>query len=212
MTIKVLIADDHPVVRSGVRNELAYCNDIQVVGEAVNGEEALEMVKQLHPDVLLLDLNMPGMKAVHVMRTIREMPSSTNVLVLTAYGDPENVLGALKAGAGGFLLKDSDPTEIVTGVRAVAAGRTWIDPEVAGFLLEDPLGGPDLPGAEDLSEREAEVLRLVGQGFRNPEIAERLAISEGTVKNHITNIYEKLDLHHRAEAVVWAWQNGLVEK
>jgi len=211
MPITVLIADDHPIVRSGIRNELLHHADIEVVGEAVSGDEVLPQVGELRPDVLVLDINMPGPKAVHILHDLGEVDQPPQVLVLTAYGDPENVLGMLKAGARGYLLKDSSPAEIADAIRSVAEGLTWLSPAVAGVLLESQEGIWAQVEEGLLSLRELEVLQFVAQGFNNPQIAERLSISEGTVKNHITNIYDKLGLHTRAEAVAWAWQNGIVD-
>jgi len=210
MTITVLIADDHPIVRSGIRNELLHHSDIEVMGEAVSGDEVLPLVGELRPDVLVLDINMPGMKAVQVLRNLAEVEKPPQVLVLTAYGDPENVLGMLKAGARGYLLKDSSPVEIADGVRVVAEGMTWLSPAVASVLVESREGEKEPFDEELLSLRELEVLQSVAQGYSNAKISERLSISEGTVKNHITNIYDKLGLHTRAEAVAWAWQNGVI--
>jgi len=209
MAIHVLIADDHPIVRSGIRNELSHHPDFEIVGEAISGDEILPQLGESHADVLILDINMPGMKAKHILGELEKVERPPQVLVLTAYGDPENVLGMLKAGARGYLLKDSSPGNIADGIRAVAKGMTWLSPEVASVLLETQID-EKANFEETLSARETEVLQFLAQGYSNAQIAERLSISEGTVKNHITNIYDKLGLHTRAEAVAWAWQNGLV--
>jgi DNA-binding NarL/FixJ family response regulator len=209
MAIHVLIADDHPIVRSGIRNELSHHPDFEIVGEAISGDEILPQLGESHADVLILDINMPGMKAKHILGELEKVERPPQVLVLTAYGDPENVLGMLKAGARGYLLKDSSPGNIADGIRAVAKGMTWLSPEVASVLLETQID-EKANFEETLSARETEVLQFLAQGYSNAQIAERLSISEGTVKNHITNIYDKLCLHTRAEAVAWAWQNGLV--
>lgn len=210
MTIRVLVADDHPVVRAGICNELARHSDIEVVGEAMNGDEALRLTEGLHPDVLLLDIAMPGMKAIQVIRALRAQLASPHILILTAYGDLENVLGMLGAGATGYLLKDEDLAAIAEAVRAVAQGETWLSAAVAQSLVQHAIEKRDSP--LPLSEREVEVLRLMAKGCSNAQVAETLAISEGTVKNHVTNIYDKLQVHTRAEAVAWAWGHGLVDK
>ncbi len=210
MAIRILLADDHPVVRSGIRNELARHPDIEIVGEAVNGDETLRLVEALQPDVLILDIYMPGPKMVKIVRTLRAAPVSPRILILTAHGDAENVVQALKAGVDGYLLKEEDATLIAEGVRAVVDGKTWLSTTVARSLVGRMIGESEPSQQEPLSERELEVTRLIGLGYTNPQIAEALSISEGTVKNHVTSIYSKLRLHTRAETVVWAWQHGLV--
>ena len=209
MTITVLVADDHPIVRSGIVNELRYHPDIEVIGEADSGDKVLPLVKELDPHVLVLDIQMPGMKGVRVVEELAGQDQAPQVLILTAYGDPENVLGMLKAGAKGYLLKDSSPDEIAEGIRAVAEGKTWLCPAVSQVLLESVNSGNSPIEAEALTGREVEVLQYVAQGYNNAQIAERLKISEGTVKNHMTSLYDKLRLHTRAEVVAWAWQHRL---
>ncbi len=209
MTIKVMLADDHPIVRAGIKNELAQAPDIDVVGEAADGDEALRLARDLQPDVLVLDINMPGQKAVRVIRELQAQTTRPHILILTAYSDVENVVGMLKAGATGYLLKDEPPSVIADGVRAVAQGQTWLSAAVAASLVGQAAGEQPLAENESLSEREMQVLRLVAQGCSNAQIAAALAISEGTVKNHVTRLYDHLGVHSRAEAVVWAWQHGV---
>lgn len=211
MTIKVVLADDHPIVRSGIKNELGRSGDIEVVGEAADGDEALRLAQALQPDVLLLDINMPGQKAARVIRELQAQTAHPRVLILTAFSDVENVVGMLKAGATGYLLKDEDPLVIAEGVRAVAQGLTWLSAAVAASLVGQATGEQPLAENDCLSERELEVLRLMAQGCSNGTIAATLAISEGTVKNHVTNLYDHLGVHSRAEAVVWAWQHGVMQ-
>ncbi|MCC6188895.1 MAG: response regulator transcription factor [Anaerolineales bacterium] len=211
MTIRVVLADDHPVVRSGIKNEFGQSVDIEVVGEAADGDEALRLAQALQPDVLLLDINMPGQKAVRVIRELQAQTPQPRILILTAYSDVENVVGMLKAGATGYLLKDEDPSVIAEGVRAVAQGKTWLSAAVAASLVAQAAGEQPLAENDALSERELEVLRLMAQGCSNGKIADTLVISEGTVKNHVTNLYDHLGVHSRAEAVVWAWQHRVVQ-
>jgi DNA-binding NarL/FixJ family response regulator len=211
--IRVLIADDHPVVRSGVRNELAVYADLLVVGEAVDGDEVIARVRELSPQVLVLDIHMPGMKAVELLHALADFPAPPATLVLSAYGDPENIFGMLEAGARGYMLKDADPEQIAEAIRAVAAGKRWLSQEILEVVLTQRLPVPEvLPvKREKLSAREREVLVLLGQGLSNAQIAEHMQLSETTVKNHVTSLYDKLDLHSRAEAVAYAWQHGLVQ-
>jgi DNA-binding NarL/FixJ family response regulator len=210
--IRILIADDHPVVRSGVRNELAVHADLLVVGEAVDGDEVIARVRELSPQVLVLDIHMPGLKAVDIIHELANLPAPPATLVLSAYGDPENVFGMLDAGARGYMLKDADPEQIAEGIRAVAAGKRWLSQEILEVVLTQRLPFPEvLPvKREKLSAREREVLVLLGQGLSNAQIAEHMQLSETTVKNHVTSLYDKLDLHSRAEAVAYAWHHGLV--
>ncbi|MGD8760247.1 MAG: response regulator transcription factor [Anaerolineales bacterium] len=210
--VGVVIADDHPIVRSGIRNELASHSDIVLLGEAVDGDEALHQAQALRPDVLLLDINMPGLRAVQVVRELCEMDSPPRVLVLSAFGDLEYVLAMLKAGAAGYMLKDEDPSTITEGVRAVVQGETWLSSAVSAGLVAYALESEDDPVKQNLSARETEVLGLLARGLANERIAESLCISTGTVKNHVSNIYEKLRVQSRAEAVAWAWQHGIVTK
>jgi DNA-binding NarL/FixJ family response regulator len=211
VTIRVLIADDHPIVRSGIRNELSNHQDIEIVGEAVDGNQTLQKTHELRPAVLVLDIQMPGMKAVQVLRAIQEMPEGPNVLILTAFKDPEDVLGMLRAGAKGYLLKDSDSSEIVEAIRTVSAGKTWLSPLIEATLIDLISGAKVLGEKYTLSGRENDVLRLLARGYSNDQIAGLLGISEGTVKNHVTNIYDKIGVHTRSEAVAWAWEHGVVK-
>lgn len=166
--LRVLLADDHPVVRSGIRGELARHADIEVVGEAASGEEVLQLAAALKPEVLILDIVMPGLKAAQVIRRLRMDGASPKILILTAYGDVENVLGMLQSGASGYLLKDEDPARIAEGVRAVAQGRSWLSPAVAQILAEGILV------REALSPREREVLCLLARGLENRQIGREL--------------------------------------
>lgn len=209
--LRIAIADDHPIVRNGLKIELAQHAGIEIVGEAGDGDAALQLVQTRKPDLLLLDIKMPGMKSMLLLRALARLPRPPRVLILSAYGDLEYVLTMLKTGATGYLLKDEDPVTIIEGVRAVARGETWLSPRVAAALVSHSLQGTTTADAA-LTPREKEVLVLIARGHDNRQIVENLSLSEGTVKNHITNIYDKLGIRSRAEAVAWAWEHGLVQR
>lgn len=210
MPIQVVIADDHPIVRSGIRSELARHPDFEVVGEALNGDEALQLTLELNPDVLLLDVNMPGLKAINVVEELKSRPISCKVLVLTAYGDTATILGMLKVGVDGYLLKDEDPFIIPEAIRGVLDGKTWLSHTVSEKLVSIAQGKAETIGGVELTRREREVLRLLSQGSTNKEIAMYLQTSERTVEFHVGNILDKLGVKCRLEAAVWAKANGLV--
>jgi DNA-binding NarL/FixJ family response regulator len=207
--ITVVIADDHPIVRDGIRQEVVKHPDLLLLGEATSGDEALQLTESLRPQVLVLDINMPGLRAPQVARAASRLDHPPRILVLSAYGDVEIVLEMVKAGVTGYLLKDENPARITEGIRAVAAGQTWLSEAVSRRIVEGTIrslrSGPQ-PG---LTARELEVLIQMTQGRTNEQIAERLALSGGTVKNYVSSIYFKLGVRSRAEAVAWAWQHGL---
>ncbi len=208
-TIRVLVADDHPVVRSGIKDELAKHPDLVVLGEAIDGDETLALARTLKPDVLLLDINMPGLQPVKVVRELAKLETGPQILVLSAYSDIEYVFEMLKAGVHGYLLKDEEPGRIAEGIRAVAAGQTWLSSAVAESIVK----GTVREGRQhQLSPREEEVLSLMAKGLSNEAIAGQLSISEGTVKNHVSNLYSKLGMRSRAEAVAWAWGHRKVKE
>ena len=209
--ITVIIADDHPIVRNGIKNELARHDEIEVISEAENGDESLQQAIKLQPDVLLLDINMPGFRAIDVVREISKREGKTKVLVLSAFGDLEYILAMLKAGANGYMLKDEEPATIVKGIRAISKGETWLSADVATRLVFASVRSNQNYGKSELTSREKEVLALIAKGHDNRKIADCLTISEGTVKNHVSNIYDKIRVNSRAEAVAWAWQHGLVK-
>lgn len=210
--IRVLLADDHPVVRGGIRNMLEQADDIRVVGEAESGAAALEMVEELDPDVLMLDMEMPEVPGLEVARKLAEQEARVRIIALSAYDDDEYIFGLLDTGASGYLTKDEAPYIIVEAVRGVAQGEEgWISRRVADKMVRRRRRSLERQSAE-LSPRELEVLTHVGRGETNPEIAEKLFISEGTVKNHVSHIYEKLGIRTRAEAVAWAWEHGMMEE
>jgi DNA-binding NarL/FixJ family response regulator len=210
--LRLVIADDHPIVRSGIKNELQRQAGMEVIGEAGDGDETLRLAQTAQPDVLLLDIHMPGLKAVQLVRELRSLPAPPRVLILSADGDMEYVLAMLRAGAIGYLLKDEASATIVEGVRAVGRGEIWLSAKVAASLVTYSITETPDAHTPHLTVREKEVVSLVARGYDNPHIAGRLSLSEGTVKNHITNIYDKLSLHSRAELVAWAWENGMVDK
>ena len=208
--IRVLIADDHPIVRSGVRNELAYAGGFDVVGEALDGDRALRLAQDLEPDVLMLDVNMPGMKAIQVLRILKEASPRIRILVLTAYNDPGTVIGLLKAGADGYLLKDEDPALIPEAVRAVSRGETWLSPTIPVEVVAIVQESQGTSIGETLTERELEVLRFLEEARSNKEIALALHTSERTVEFHVSNILAKLGVKSRLEAALWAKEHGFV--
>ena len=209
--IRVLIADDHTVVRDGLAAVLARRPDITVVGEASNGIEAVEKARQLRPDVILMDLRMPEMDGAEAMRRIREQDPDVRFLVLTTFDNDEYIFEAIQAGAKGYLLKDASREDLFRAVVAVYRGESLIQPAVASRVLDRfvELSRRTAP-AETLSEREVEVLRLMARGSANKEIAGELYISESTVKTHIANIFQKLDVNDRTEAVTKALQKGII--
>jgi DNA-binding NarL/FixJ family response regulator len=215
VTIRVLIADDHAVVRQGLRTFLELQDEIEVVGEAADGIEALELVQRTEPDVALLDLVMPRLGGLEAIRRIREVAPATRVLVLTSFADDDTVLPALRAGAAGYLLKDVQPPELVGAIRTVHAGEALLAPAVATMLVEQ-LAAEDGDGApereEHLTPREREVLALLARGRANKVIARDLGVSERTVKTHVSNILGKLNLTDRTQAAVYAVRHGIVPK
>jgi NarL family two-component system response regulator LiaR len=210
--IKLLLVDDHQLVRWGVRTFLATQPDIEVVGEAASGEEALRLATELSPDVALVDLVMPGMDGVELTRRLKAQGARTQVIVLTSYHEDEHIFPAIRAGALSYLLKDVSARELADAVRKAATGEAVLHPRVAARVVRElhavPRGNP-APGPI-LSERELEVLRLIAEGRSNAEIAEQLVISENTVKTHVGSILSKLHLADRTQAAVYAWREGLM--
>ncbi len=216
MSIRVLLVDDQQLVRTGFRMILADEADIQVVGEASNGQQALDGVRATAPDVVVMDIRMPVMDGVEATRRLAEAPDAPRVLVLTTFDADEHVVEALRAGASGFLLKDVPPDEFVRALRVVAGGEALIAPSVTRRLL-DRFARLSVPADEayaerlgQLTEREREVLKLVAQGLSNREIAESLVLAEPTVKTHVSHLLLKLDLRDRAQLVVLAYEVGIV--
>jgi two-component system, NarL family, response regulator LiaR len=212
--IRVGLIDDHAVVRQGLRAFLAAQPDLLVVGEAGSGEEALELVRAQVPDVVLLDLVMPGMDCVETLRRLKQISTHTQVVVLTSYLQDELIFPAVRAGACSYLLKDAGAEEIAEAVRKAVRGEVVLHPQVAARLMHEIRGGrhPTLNSYLELSEREREVLRLIAEGLSNQQIAEQLVISEGTVKSHVSNLLSKLHLADRTQAAIFAWREGLVRR
>jgi DNA-binding NarL/FixJ family response regulator len=214
MTVRVLIADDQSLVRAGFRLVLENHDDIEVVGEASNGHEALHGTARLDPEVVLMDIRMPELDGIAATREITARHAA-RVLVLTTYDLDEYVYDALQAGASGFLLKDTPPEQLVAGIRAVAGGEALLAPTVTRRLIEEfarigPAQRTRPAALDDLTPRETEVLRLLARGMSNAEIAESLVLSDTTIKTHVTHVLGKLGLRDRVQAVVLAYESGLV--
>jgi len=207
MPIRVLIADDHSVVRQGLRTFLEGDRGLELVGEAKDGAEALRMAHRLRPDVILMDLLMPGMDGLTATAAVRRELPETEVLALTSVLEDAAVVGAVRAGAIGYMLKSAEPEELRTAIRAAAAGRVQLAPEAAARLMRE-VRAPESP--DKLSERETEVLRLVASGFANKTIARELGITERTVKAHVGSILGKLHLESRTQAALYAGRIGLI--
>jgi NarL family two-component system response regulator LiaR len=212
--ITVLLVDDHAMVRQGVRAFLATQPDLSVVGEAASGVEAVTQAAQLIPDVVLMDLVMPGMDGVEATRQLKRASPRTQVVVLTSYHEDEHIFPALKAGALSYILKDVSPHELAEAIRKAAMGEAVLHPRVAARVIKELQGAPrDAVNVyNELSDRELEVLKLIAEGLSNATIAERLVLSEKTVKGHVSNILSKLQVADRTQAAVYAWREGVVRK
>jgi DNA-binding NarL/FixJ family response regulator len=206
--IRVVLVDDHAVVRNGLAQLLGAADDIEVVGTAGDGAEAFDVVTELVPDVVLMDLQMPVVDGVTATRTIVASNSPTQVVVLTSYSDSERIVAALDAGAVGYLLKDAEPTDLFDGIRAVARGESPIHPKAARQLLA-ARSQTSSKTAIELTPREAEVLKLVRLGLANKQIGRRLGISERTVKAHLTSTFQRIGVTDRTQAALWAERNNV---
>lgn len=216
--LKILLVDEHGVVREGIRGYLNTIPDIQVVGEASTGEEAVRLVGDLSPDVVLMDLSMPSMGGVEATRHIRKINPHSQVVVLTSFHEDAHIFPAIKAGALSYLLKDVSADGLVEAIRAAGRGEAVLNSQVTSRLLQEMRGGEEsnhycggINPFTDLSEREQEVLRLVAKGMSNSEIAGHLSVSERTVKSHISRILSKLNLSDRTQAAVFAWKMGMAK-
>jgi len=210
-TIRVLIADDQAIVRKGIRALLAQIETIDVVGEARDGREAIAQVKALNPDVILMDLVMPQMDGIEAIRQITARHEGARILVLTSFAGDDKVFPAIKAGALGYLLKDSEPADLLQAIQQVHRGEPSLEPSIARKVLQE-MQRPSRrsPTPDPLTDRELEVLRLLARGLSNPEIAGQLTVTEATVRSHVSNILSKLHLANRVQATLYALQEGLV--
>ncbi|MFJ8018537.1 response regulator [Streptomyces sp. NPDC096339] len=210
--IRILLVDDHQVVRRGLRTFLEVQEDIEVVGEASDGEEGIARAEELRPHVILMDVKMPGTDGIEALRRLRGLANPARVLIVTSFTEQRTAIPALRAGAAGYVYKDIDPDALADAIRSVHAGHVVLQPEVAEALLsqeEQNQGGTGRPGS--LTDREREVLGLIADGRSNREIARALVLSEKTVKTHVSNILMKLDLADRTQAALWAVRHGLAE-
>lgn len=208
MAIRVVLADDHSVVRKGVREFLEEEPDIDVIGEASDGLQAVELATELQPDVIVMDIKMPQLSGVDATKRIRSAAPKVRVLALTAYDDDPYIFGLLEAGASGYVLKTAESSELIRAIRAVAAGQSALDPAIAPRIIARVAQPASV--AESLTERELEVLRLAARGLTNKQIGHDLDISDRTVQNHLANIYAKLGVASRTEAVTAALQRGML--
>ncbi|WP_392754626.1 response regulator [Streptomyces sp. LN590] len=207
--IRVLLVDDHQVVRRGLRTFLEIQDDIEVVGEAADGAEGVARSEELHPDVVLMDIKMPGTDGIEALRRLRQLENPAKVLIVTSFTEQRTVVPALRAGASGYVYKDVDPDALAGAIRSVYAGHVLLQPEVAGALLAQEDTGGGTGRGSTLTEREQEVLGLIADGRSNREIARALVLSEKTVKTHVSNILMKLDLSDRTQAALWAVRHGV---
>ena len=206
--IKVLLVDDHQVVRRGLRTFLEIQDDIEVVGEASDGAEGVARAEELKPDVVLMDVRMPGTDGIDALRKLRELTNPARVLIVTSFTEKRTVVPALRAGAAGYVYKDVDPDALAGAIRSVHAGHILLQPEVAGVLLSQEAVNSGQGRGGSLTERERDVLGLIADGRSNREIARALVLSEKTVKTHVSNILMKLDVADRTQAALWAVRNG----
>ena len=214
MSIRVLVADDQSMVRAGFRMLLSQEHDIEVVAEASNGREAIDKATRFRPTIVLMDIRMPELDGLQATRRILAEDAAARILILTTFDLDEYVYEALRAGASGFVLKDDPPEQLLSAIRTVAGGDALLSPSITKRVIERFARIPQLtPRKElqDLTERELDVLRLIARGLSNAEIGEKLYISDTTVKTHITHIFQKLDLRDRVQAVVFAYETGLLE-
>ena len=208
--IRVLVVDDHPVVRRGIKSLLAEENDLELVGEAVNGKDAIEQVANLHPDVILMDLVMPEMTGVEAIQRITSTHPEARILVMTSFAADDKVFPSIKAGALGYLMKDSDPEDLIRMIHQVYRGELSIQPAIARKVIQELNRPKEEPLTPDpLTERELEILQLLAQGVENKEIARRLFLREATVRTHVSNILSKLHLANRVQATLYALRKGI---
>lgn len=211
MAIKIMITDDHSMIREGLKNLLELDGDIEVIAEAVDGEDCLEKLEVVKPDVLLLDINMPKMNGLEVLKNLKARKSKIKVLVLTVHNEIEYLLKAVDIGVNGYVLKDSESSELKKAIFALVEGETYIQPSLIPALNSKMIEkNEDEVKIDSLTRRELEVLKLLAVGMYNKEVAEKLNISERTVKNHVSNIFKKLEVTDRTQAAVFAIRNNLI--
>ncbi|MFI9104982.1 response regulator [Streptomyces fildesensis] len=207
--MRVLLVDDHQVVRRGLRTFLEVQGDIDVVGEAGDGDEGVARAEELRPDVILMDIKMPGADGISALRKLGELGNPARVLIVTSFTEQRTIVPALRAGAAGYVYKDVDPEALAGAIRSVHAGHVLLQPEVADALLSQEFSGGGQGRGNALTEREREVLTLIADGRSNREIARALVLSEKTVKTHVSNILMKLDVSDRTQAALWAVRHGI---
>ncbi len=210
--IKILLVDDHLLVRQGIKKILELEEDFQVVGEAANGEEALQILNEQNPDIVLLDINMPGLNGIETLKQIKAKNEGQKVIMLTFHEEREYLVETINLGAEGYILKDAESSSLVRGIRDVNKGGSYVHPSIAGELVKDqkqdkPEENQEMEALKRLTRREKEVLKLISQGMNNREIANTLFISEKTVKNHVSNIFKKIHVNDRTQAAIFALKN-----
>ena len=211
MSIKIMITDDHPIIREGLKNLLELDGDIKVIAEAVDGQDCLSKLETVNPDVLLLDINMPLMNGLEVLKNLKLRKNKVKVLILTVHNEVEYLMKAVEIGINGYVLKDSESAVLKKAIVSIASGENFIQPNLIPALNAKMMEkSEDRLKLENLTDREIEVLKLLAVGMYNKEVAENLEISERTVKNHVSNIFKKLDVTDRTQAAVFAIRNGLV--
>ena len=210
--IKILLVDDHAIMRDGIKALLSIYDDIEVVGEASEGREAIEMARELNPDVVVMDISMPGMDGLEVTRRLTKRNPGMKVIILTQHDNREYILSAIKVGAAGYIPKKALGSDLISAIRAVHSGDSFLYPSAAKTLIDDYRKQAEQPDIyESLTEREREILKLIAEGLTSREIANTLYISQKTVQGHRTKIMEKLDLHNRTELIKYAMRKGLVD-
>lgn len=210
MRTRILIADDHPIFRSGLKTELSRHADFEIADEAIDGDEVIVKVNEEPVDVVILDISMPGIKAVDVIKRLSKSHPNIKVLVLTAHGDKGTIMSMLKAGAHGYILKDEDPYVVPDAIRSVIKGRNWVSPPVATLMMGKIRENKSESSSSVLTERECEVIHLIADGLSTKDIASRINMAERTVEFHISNIYDKLGVNTRPSAVRWAQEHGFL--
>lgn len=209
--IRIMIADDHSIVREGLKQLLELESDFEVVGQASNGVETIERVKELKPDVLLLDINMPIMNGIKALKKLKEDGIDTKVVILTIHEDREYLIETMQIGASGYILKDSDSASFFKAIRDANSGESYIQPKLAAELIKEfnKPRGSRIKKENELTQREYEVIALIADGLNNKDIAEKLFISEKTVKNHVSNIFRKINVSDRTQAAIYAYKNNI---